>query len=235
MSKILSGKTALVTGASRGIGAATAEALAAAGAHVILTARTSKGLEAVEERIFEAGGTATIAPMDLIDGDSIGRLAAALSERFKALDILVLNAAMLGTLTPVQTIDPKEFAQLIMLNLTAQQALIAAFNPMLRSAEAGQVIGLTSSVGQTPRAYWGAYGASKAAFETLLGAYSEEYRNIGRVKVAIVDPGATATQMRAQAFPGEDAKALKSATIVGARIAALISEGFENGHRERID
>lgn len=235
MDKILSGKTALVTGASRGIGAATAEALAAAGAHVILTARTSKGLEVVEERIFEAGGTATIAPMDLIDGDSIGRLAAALSERFKALDILVLNAAMLGTLTPVQTIDPKEFAQLIMLNLTAQQALIAAFNPMLRSAEEGQVIGLTSSVGQTPRAYWGAYGASKAAFETLLGAYSEEYRNIGRVKVAIVDPGATATQMRAQAFPGEDAKALKSASVVGARIAALVSEGFDNGHRERID
>jgi short-subunit dehydrogenase len=235
MDKILSGKTALVTGASRGIGAATAEALAAAGAHVILTARTSKGLEAVEERIFEAGGTATIAPMDLIDGDSIGRLAAALSERFKALDILILNAAMLGTLTPVQTIDPKEFAQLIMLNLTAQQALIAAFNPMLRSAEAGQVIGLTSSVGQTPRAYWGAYGASKAAFETLLGAYSEEYRNIGRVKVAIVDPGATATQMRAQAFPGEDAKALKSASVVGVRIAALVSEGFDNGHRERID
>ena len=235
MNKVLSGKTALVTGASRGIGAATAEALAAAGAHIILTARTSKGLEAVEERIFEAGGTATIAPMDLIDGDSIGRLAAALSERFKALDILVLNAAMLGTLTPVQTIDPKEFANLIMLNLTAQQALIAAFNPMLRSAEAGQVIGLTSSVGQTPRAYWGAYGASKAGFETLLGAYSEEYRNIGRVKVAIIDPGATATQMRAQAFPGEDAKALKSAAVVGARIAALVSEGFENGYRERID
>jgi len=235
MTKPLSGKIALVTGASRGIGAATAEALAAAGAHVILTARTSKGLEAVEERIFDTGGTATIAPMDLIDGDSIGRLATALSERFKALDILVLNAAMLGTLTPVPTIDAKEFAQLIMLNLTAQQALIAAFNPMLRSAEAGQVIGLTSSVGQTPRAYWGAYGASKAAFETLLGAYSEEYRNIGRVKVAIIDPGATATQMRAQAFPGEDAKALKSSSVVGARIAALVSEGFENGHRERID
>ncbi len=235
MTKPLTGKTALVTGASRGIGAATAEALAAAGAHIILTARTSKGLEAIEERIFQAGGTATIAPMDLIDGESIGRLAAALSERFKALDILVLNAAMLGTLTPVQTIDSKEFANLIMLNLTAQQALIAAFNPMLRSAEAGQVIGLTSSVGRTPRAYWGAYGASKAGFETLLGAYSEEYRNIGRVKVAIVDPGATATQMRAQAFPGEDAKTLKAAAVVGARIAALVSDGFENGHRERID
>lgn len=235
MNNKLSGKTALVTGASRGIGAATAEALAAAGAHIILTARTTKALEDVEERIFQAGGTATIAPMDLIDGDSIGRLADALSERFKTLDILVLNAAMLGTLTPVQTIDPKEFAQLIMLNLTAQQALIAAFNPMLRAAEAGQVIGLTSSVGRTPRAYWGAYGASKAAFEALLGAYSEEYRNIGRVKVAIVDPGATATKMRAQAFPGEDASTLKSASVVGARIAALVSEGFENGHRERVD
>lgn len=235
MSKPLSGKTALVTGASRGIGAATAEALAAAGAHIILTARTSKALEEVEERIFQAGGTATIAPMDLIDGDSIGRLATALSERFKALDILVLNAAMLGTLTPVQTIDPKEFAQLIMLNLTAQQALLAAFNPMLRAAEAGQVIGLTSSVGRTPRAYWGAYGASKAGFETLLGAYSEEYRNIGRVRVAIIDPGATATKMRAQAFPGEDQAMLKPADAVGARIAALVSEGFENGHRERID
>ncbi len=235
MSKPLSGKTALVTGASRGIGAATAEALAAAGAHIILTARTSKALEEVEERIFQAGGTATIAPMDLIDGDSIGRLATALSERFKALDILVLNAAMLGTLTPVQTIDPKEFAQLIMLNLTAQQALLAAFNPMLRAAEAGQVIGLTSSVGRTPRAYWGAYGASKAGFETLLGAYSEEYRNIGRVRVAIIDPGATATKMRAQAFPGEDQAMLKPADAVGARIAALVSAGFENGHRERID
>lgn len=235
MNKVLSGKTALVTGASRGIGAATAEALAAAGAHIILTARTTKALEDVEERIFQAGGTATIAPMDLIDGDSIGRLADALSERFKTLDILVLNAAMLGTLTPVQTIDPKEFAQLIMLNLTAQQALIAAFNPMLRAAEAGQVIGLTSSVGSIPRAYWGAYGASKAAFETLLGAYSEENRNIGRVKVAIIDPGATATKMRAQAFPGEDANTLKSTHVVGARIAALVGEGFENGHRERID
>jgi short-subunit dehydrogenase len=235
MNKVLSGKTALVTGASRGIGAATAEALAAAGAHIILTARTTKALEDVEERIFQAGGTATIAPLDLIDGDSIGRLADALSERFKTLDILVLNAAMLGTLTPVQTIDPKEFAQLIMLNLTAQQALIAAFNPMLRAAEAGQVIGLTSSVGSIPRAYWGAYGASKAAFETLLGTYSEENRNIGRVKVAIIDPGATATKMRAQAFPGEDANTLKSTHVVGARIAALVSEGFENGHRERID
>ena len=235
MSGALAGKTALVTGASRGIGAATAEALAAAGAHVILTARTSAGLEAVEERIHQNGGTATIAPMDLIDGDSIGRLATALLERFKTLDILVLNAAMLGTLTPVQTIDPKEFARLIMLNLTAQQALIAAFNPMLRSAAQGQVIGLTSSVASTPRAYWGAYGASKAGFETLLGAYSEEYRNIGRVKVAIIDPGATATEMRARAFPGEDAATLKSSDVVGARIAALISEGFENGHRERID
>lgn len=234
MSGRLTGKTALITGASRGIGAATASALAAEGAHIILTARTSADLETVEDLIFRAGGTATIAPMDLIDGDNIGRLAAALRERFETLDIMILNAAMLGTLTPVQTIDPAEFARLITLNLTAQQALIAAFDPMLRSAGAGQLIGLTSSVGRSPRAYWGAYGASKAGFETLLGAYAEEYRNIGRVRVAIIDPGATSTKMRASAFPGEDRASLKSADVVGARIAELICGGFENGHREQI-
>ncbi len=233
--KPLEGRVALVTGASRGIGAATAEALAAAGAHVIITARTSKGLEDVEERIHQAGGAATIAPMDLIDAQSIGRLAVALSERWKALDILVLNAAMLGTLTPVPTIDPKEFAQLVMLNVTAQQALIAAFDPMLRKSAGGRVIGITSSVGAAPRAYWGAYGATKAAFDTLLGAYAEERRNIGRVRVAIVDPGATRTAMRARAFPGEDAKTVKSPDVVGGRIAALAAEDFENGHRERIN
>lgn len=235
MSGPLAGKTALVTGASRGIGAATAEGLAAAGAHVVLTARGSAGLEAVEERIFAAGGTATIAPLDLIEGDNIARLGAALSERFKTLDLLVLNAAMLGTLTPVQTIDAKEFARLIMLNLTAQQALIAAFDPMLRGADRAMLVGLTSSVGRTPRAFWGAYGASKAGFETLLSAYAEENRNTDRVRVAIIDPGATATKMRAEAFPGEDPATVKSATLVATRIVALAVGGYETGHRERID
>jgi len=231
---VLDGRLALVTGASRGIGAATAEALAAAGAHVILVARTSGGLEAVESRIHAAGGNATIAPLDLTDGESIGKLALAISGRWKALDVLVLNAAQLGSLAPVPHIDPKEFAKTLTLNLTAQQALIAAFDPMLRASADARVIGLTSSVGRTPRAFWGGYGASKAAFEALLGAYAEEMRNIGRIKVAIVDPGATATKMRAKAYPGEDPATLKTPDVVAARILALATEEFETGTFTRV-
>lgn len=233
--KPLSDQLVLVTGASRGIGAATAEALARAGAHVILTARTTKDLEAVEERIHEAGGTATIAPLDLTDGDSIGRLAAAVSGRWEKLHAMVLNAAMLGSLSPVPAIDPKEFAKLLTLNVGAQAALIAAFDPLLRAAAPGKLIGVTSSVGASPRAYWGAYGASKAALETLMLSYAEEQRNLGKVSVAILDPGATRTKMRERAFPGEDPMSVKPPEAVADRIAALIEQGFETGHRERVD
>lgn len=235
MSKNLEGQLALVTGASRGIGAATAEALAAAGAHVVLTGRTVAGLEAVEERIHDAGGNATIAPLDLTDTDAIARLGEAISGRWKAMDILVLNAATLGTLTPVPHIDAKEFARVITLNLTSQAAIIGAFDGMLRAAAGARVIGITSSVGASPRAYWGAYGASKAAFDSLLGSYAEETRNIGRVKVAILDPGATRTAMRARAFPGEDPASVKAPEAVAERIAALVIKGFETGHRERVN
>jgi NAD(P)-dependent dehydrogenase (short-subunit alcohol dehydrogenase family) len=162
-SKPFAGKLALVTGASRGIGAATAEALAAAGAHVILVARTASALEEVEERIHKDGGSATIAPLDLTDGEGIGKLAVAVAERWQKLDILVLNAAMLGSLTPVQDIDPKEYSRLLSLNLLANQALIAAFDPLLKRADKADIIALTSSVGADPRAFWGAYGSSKAA------------------------------------------------------------------------
>ena len=226
-------RLALVTGASRGIGAATAEALAAAGYHVVLTARTAAGLEEVENRIHDAGGSATIAPMDLTDGDSIGRLATAISGRWDALDVLVLNAAMLGTLTPVPHIDPKEFARVMTLNVTAQATMIAAFDAMLRASKSASVIGVTSSVGATPRAYWGAYGASKAAFDTLLGTYADE--TSGRIKVAIVDPGATRTAMRARAYPGEDPASLKPPEVVAIRIAALVRDGFKSGERIRVN
>jgi NAD(P)-dependent dehydrogenase (short-subunit alcohol dehydrogenase family) len=225
------GQVALVTGASRGIGAATAEALGRAGAHVVLTARTGAGLEAVEERIHEAGGTATIAPLDLADGESIGRLATAMAERWQALDILVLNAAMLGTLTPVPNIDSKEFSRLVTLNLLAPQALLAAFDGMLRKSARGRVLALTSSVGRTPRAFWGAYGASKAALETLVLAYGDEVRNFPSPKVAIVDPGATATGMRQEAFPGEDQSQLKPPSKVADAIVGLLNGDFETGHR----
>ena len=231
----LFGKLALVTGASRGIGAATAEALAAAGAHVILTARTSGGLEEVEDRIHQAGGSATIAPLDLIDGESIGRLAQAISGRWKALDILVLNAATLGSLASVPAIDAKEFARLLMLNIAAPQALIAAFDPMLRASADARVIALTSSVGATPRAYWGAYGASKAALETLVGAYGEEMKNISVIRTHIVDPGATRTAMRARAFPGEDPATLKGPETVARAIYDLVLSDAQNGHRLRVE
>jgi NAD(P)-dependent dehydrogenase (short-subunit alcohol dehydrogenase family) len=228
------GKLALVTGAGRGIGAAIAEALAAEGAHVVLTARTSAGLEAVEERIDAAGGSATIAPMDLTEPDSIARLAQAVGGRWPALDMLILNAAMLGTLTPVAQIDGREFNRLLTLNLLAQQALIAAFDPLLRRSAAGRLVALTSGVGARPRAYWGAYGASKAALETLVLAYGEEVKNLAPLKVAIVNPGATATAMRALAYPGEDAATLKTPAVVGQAVADLLKGDFETGYRLQV-
>ena len=233
MAKPLDNQLALVTGASRGIGAATAIALAA-GAHVVLTARTAKDLEAVEETIFDAGGSATIAPLDMTQTDSIARLASAVGERWQALDVLVLNAGMLGTLAAVPAIDPKEFAQVLTLNVSAQVAMIQAFDAMLRKAPAAKVIGVTSSVGRNPRAYWGAYGASKAAFETLIGAYGDETSEISGIRTAIVDPGATRTKMRARAYPGEAPESVKPPEVVAERIAALAIAGFPAGHRERV-
>ena len=227
----MDGKIALVTGASRGIGAATAEALAREGAHVILTARTGAGLEAVEDRIHESGGTATIAPLDLTEQDSIAKLGAALAERWDRLDVLILNAAMLGSLSPVAQIDGKEFNKVLTLNLLAQRSLIAAFDPLLRRSEAGRLLAMTSSVGRHPRAYWGAYGASKAALETLVLAYAEEVRNSAPLRVAIVDPGSTATAMRARAYPGEDPATLKPPSAVAEAVVALLERGFETGER----
>ena len=234
MTKPLANQLALVTGASRGIGAATAIALGAAGAHVVLTARTAKDLEAVEETIFAAGGSATIAPLDLTQTDSIARLAAAVGERWQALDVLVLNAAMLGSLAAVPAIDPKELAQVLTLNVSAQVAMIQAFDPMLRKAASAKVIGVTSSVGRNARAYWGAYGASKAAFETIVGAYGDEMSEISGIRTAILDPGATRTKMRARAYPGEDPASVKAPEVVAGRIVGLAIAGFSEGHRERV-
>jgi NAD(P)-dependent dehydrogenase (short-subunit alcohol dehydrogenase family) len=233
--KPLGGRLALVTGASRGVGAATAEALGKAGAHVVLTARNAKGLEEIEEIIHEAGGTATIAPMDLTDGENIGKLAAALAERWGKLDILVLNAAMLGALTPVQDIDPKEYARLISLNLLANQALIAAFDPLLRKSDKADVVALTSSVGAEPRAFWGAYGSSKAALETLVGAYADETAFTGKLRVHIVDPGATRTRMRQLAFPGEEPESLKGPEVVAKAILERILSEAPTGEKLRVD
>ncbi|MES2699595.1 MAG: SDR family NAD(P)-dependent oxidoreductase [Pseudomonadota bacterium] len=231
----LAGRVALVTGASRGIGAATAQALAAAGAHVVLTARTVKQLEAVDDAIHEAGGTSTIAPLDLTESDAIIRLAQAVAERWDRLDIMVINAAMLPTLTPVTQIDPRQLSQTITLNVLATQALLAAFDPLLKRSADGRIIGLTSSVGSEPRAFWGAYAASKAAFESLLLIHGQEIGRISNTRVAVLDPGATRTAMRARAYPGEDPQSVKSPEVVAQHIVTMLQQDFANLRRERVE
>jgi len=233
--KTLSGKLALVTGASRGIGAATAEALAKAGAHVILVARTANALEEVEERIHAAGGNATIAPVDLTDGESIGKLATAVAERWPTLDILVLNAAMLGSLTPVEHIDAKEYARILTLNVVANQAMIAAFDSMLRRSEHADVVAITSSVGQEPRAFWGAYGSSKAALENLVRTYGDETEHSGRIRVHVIDPGATRTRMRELAFPGEEPDSVKPPEVAAEFILGRLTSDAPTGEMVRVD
>ncbi|MDE2435723.1 MAG: SDR family NAD(P)-dependent oxidoreductase [Sphingomonadales bacterium] len=229
------GQVALVTGASQGIGAAVAEALAAQGAHVILTARDTGKLEAVEQRIFEAGGAATIAPVDLTEADSIARLANAVAGRWPALDIMVHAAAVLPELTSVTDIDQVALSRALTVNLLATQALIARLDPLLRRSKDARLAFLTTSVATQPRAYWGAYAASKAAAEVLIDCYAQEVRNISKIRVAIVDPGATRTAMRARAYPGEDPQSVKAPEVVAARLAALLGEQFASPHRERVN
>lgn len=231
----LAGKLALVTGASRGIGAATAKALAAAGAHVVMTARNAKDLEAVEQAIFEAGGNATIAPVDLAEPDGIARLATAIGQRWQALDILVINAAAFSPLMPTWQIDTKDFNKTLTLNVLATQALLANFDAMLKRSKDARVIGMTSTVAATPRAYWAAYGASKAAMEVLLDSYAQEVRAISDIRVAIVNPGATRTDMRKRAYPGEDPMTVKPPEVVADRVVSLCGERFDSPHRETVN
>jgi NAD(P)-dependent dehydrogenase (short-subunit alcohol dehydrogenase family) len=229
MPAALHDKIILITGASRGIGAATAQALAANGAHVVLVARTTGGLEATEDLIHKAGGTATIAPLDLAEPDQIDILAQAIQQRWGRLDGLVLNAAQLGDIMPVTHMDPAQFDRVIAVNLTANFRLLRAFDPLLRASPAARVVGLTSSVASVARAYWGAYAASKAALENLLLTYGDEVAAISPVRVMLYNPGRTATQMRAQAFPGEDRNTLPTAHSKAAEIASLLINDFSTG------
>lgn len=231
----LTGQIALVTGASKGIGAATAVALARAGAHVVLTARDAKRLETVEEAIHEAGGSATIAPVDLGDGDGIGRLAHAVSERWQALDVVVHCAAVMPELTSVRDIDQTQLSKTLTINVLATQALIARFDGLLRASADPRFVYLTSSVATSPRSYWGAYAASKAAAENLVASYAEEARNTSKVRVAIVDPGATRTGMRAKAYPGEDPASVKPPEAVAEHIVNLLGEQFASPSRTTIN
>ena len=227
-------KLALVTGASRGIGAATAEALARAGAHVVLTARTATALEEVEDRIHSAGGSATIAPLDLAERDNIDKLGEAIGGRWGSLDLLILNAAMLGSLSPVEHLDPMELERVFRLNVFANQALLAAFDPMLRRSKQAEIVGITSSVAAEPRAFWGGYGSSKSAFENLLLSYADETAHAGKIRVHIVDPGSTRTRMRQLAFPGEEPSSLKPPEVVAGAIVEQLIGDAPTGRRVRV-
>jgi NAD(P)-dependent dehydrogenase (short-subunit alcohol dehydrogenase family) len=199
----LKGKIALVTGASRGIGAAVAKRFAAEGAHLILTARTVGGLEEVDDAIRAAGGSATLVPMDLRQMDMIDILGSQIYERFGKLDILVGNAATLGTLSPIAHATPSEVEDVFTINLTANYRLIRSCDPLLRASNAGRVIMVTSGAAKTPISYWGPYAASKAGLEHLTLTYAAEVAATP-IRVNLIDPGAVATKMRARAFPAED-------------------------------
>ena len=199
----LTGKIALVTGASRGIGAAVAEHYAREGAHLLLTARTVGGLEEVDDKIRAAGGTATLVPLDLRDFIKIDELAAAVYERFKKLDVLVGNAAEFGTFSPLGHIDPKLWNEIVDLNLTANWRLIRAMDPLLRAAPHGRAIFVTSGIARSPRAYWGPYAVSKAGLEVLVKTYAAEVATTN-VRANLIGPGVVRTRLRARVFPGED-------------------------------
>ncbi len=204
----LAGRVALVTGASRGLGAAVAERFAAEGAQLILVARTQGGLEETDDRVRAAGGQATLVPLDLTKFDEIDRMAAAVAQRYGKLDILVGNAAQLPNLTPVGHLSPKDWQTTMDINLTANWRLIRAFDQGLRLSNAGRVIMVTSGAAAGAFAYWGAYAASKAALETLVASYANETKQTN-IRANLLDPGAVRTNMRAQAFPGEDPETLR--------------------------
>ncbi len=225
MSRLLDGRIALVTGASRGIGAAVAERFAAEGADLVLVARTVGGLEEVDDRIRAHGQHATLVPLDLTDGAGIDRLGGAIAERYGRLDVLVGNAAELGRLGPIAHFSPDEWQPIIDINLTANWRLIRAFDPLLRASDAGRAIFVTSGVARSPIAYWGAYAVSKAALEMLVKMYAAEVAKTN-VKINLFDPGAVRTRMRAQAFPGEEPENLPDPATVAERFVELAAASY---------
>jgi NAD(P)-dependent dehydrogenase (short-subunit alcohol dehydrogenase family) len=204
----LSGKIALITGASQGIGAAVAKAYAKEGAHVILLARNVAGLEVLDDEIKALGGSATIMPVDLLKLEALDQLGPVLYERFGKLDIFVGNAGMLGTLGPLTHADPKEFQKVMDINVMANYRLIRTLDPLLKASDAGRVILVSTGASVTKgRAYWGAYAISKAGLESMANVYAQECAQTN-VRVNVIDPGAVRTDMRKSAKPGEDPMSL---------------------------
>jgi len=218
----LSGRIALVTGASRGIGYQIAKQMAAAGAHVIAVARTVGGLEDLDDEIKAAGGQATLVPLDLTDMGGIDRLGGAINERWGKLDILVANAGVLGVIAPIGHVEAKVFEKVMGVNVTSTWRIIRSVDPLLRKSDAGRAILLSSGVAHSARAFWAPYAASKAAVEVLGRSWADETRNMP-LRVNCVNPGATRTAMRAQAMPGENPDTLPTPAEIAAKILPLAS------------
>jgi NAD(P)-dependent dehydrogenase (short-subunit alcohol dehydrogenase family) len=225
----LKDRIALITGASRGIGRAVALAFAREGAHVLLLARMRKTLEEVDDRVRADGGKATLIPLDLANGQAIDALGPSLYERFGRLDVLVGNAGILGRLTPLTHIPSEHWERALAVNVAANWRLIRTLDPLLRRSDAGRVIFVTSGVARSARAYWAPYSVSKAAIETLAKTYANETAD-SPIKVNLIDPGATATRMRAEAYPGEDQATLRTPEQVAEKFVVLATpEWTETG------
>lgn len=228
MTKPLNGRITLVTGASRGIGYAAAKALSAAGSHIVAIARTQGGLEALDDEIKAQGGTCSLVPMDLREFDQIDRLGGLLHERYGRLDGLLCNAGVLGDITPANHVTPKDWMRIIDVNMTAPYRLIRSFDPLLRASDAGRAVFVTSSVARAPRAYWGAYAASKSGMETFVRCWAEEIAAITNIRANLLNPGGTRTQMRAKAMPGEDPSTLPEPSDIAPLIVEMLSPDFSD-------
>ncbi|MFH1793705.1 MAG: SDR family NAD(P)-dependent oxidoreductase [Pseudomonadota bacterium] len=226
----LSGRVALVTGASRGIGYHLAKQLAAAGAHVIAVARTVGGLEELDDEIKSGGGSATLVPLDLTDMAGIDRLGGSIHDRWGKLDILVANAGVLGVIAPIGHVEAKVFDKVMAVNVTGTWRLIRSVDPLLRLSDAGRAIVMSSGAAHSARAFWAPYAASKAAVEALARSWADETKNMA-LRVNIVDPGATRTAMRAQAMPGENPDTLPLPAHVAASILPLASPSLTDTGR----
>lgn len=226
----LSGRVALVTGASRGIGYQLAKQMAAAGAHVIAVARTVGGLEELDDEIKAAGGSATLVPLDLTDMGGIDRLGGSIHQRWGKLDILVANAGVLGVIAPIGHVEAKVFDKVMAVNVTGTWRLIRSVDPLLRLSDAGRAIVISSGAAHSARAFWAPYAASKAAVEALARSWADETKNMA-LRVNIVDPGATRTAMRAQAMPGENPDTLPVPADVAASILGLASPSLTDTGR----
>ena len=222
MSDLLKGRLALVTGASRGIGRATAVALAEAGAHVIAVARTVGALADLDDEIRQKGGAATLVPLDIKDGDGIDRLGYTLFERYGKLDILIGNAGALGAISPLGHIEPKDWDNVFAVNVTANWRLIRSFDPLLRKSDAGRAIFITSGAAWKSTAYWGLYASTKAALNSMVATYAAETVN-SPIRANLFSPGPVCTHMRAAAMPGEDADTLPHPSSIAPSILKLAS------------